>query len=250
MPFWPWASCQTRKIAGCSCVGNAGNVFSATEFKGNRRLATLVCITPRAWRTYRHACRDRWPAVTGKTFPAMTDVMVSLRMSVDMLLHGTAITRSDMWVSLQWRHNGPYGVSNRQPHDCLLIRLFGRRSKKTSKYHVTGLCGGNSPVTGEFFTQRASSAANISIWWRHDMQNDSDESSMRRHDMETFSPLLALCEGNPPVMRPLVFSLILSREIPIKDAIALILRHCNAPDLDRIGRHALHRVPVKYFHSW
>ena len=33
-------------------------------------------------------------------------------------------------------------------------RLFRRRSKKTSKLRVTGLCGGNSPVTGEFPSQR------------------------------------------------------------------------------------------------
>ena len=26
----PWASCQIRKIAGCACAGNAGNVFPAT----------------------------------------------------------------------------------------------------------------------------------------------------------------------------------------------------------------------------
>ena len=31
---------------------------------------------------------------------------------------------------LQWRHNGPDGVSTHQPHDCLLNRLFGRRSQK------------------------------------------------------------------------------------------------------------------------
>ena len=30
-----WASNQTRKIAGCSCGRNAGNVFPATDFKGN-----------------------------------------------------------------------------------------------------------------------------------------------------------------------------------------------------------------------
>ena len=41
------------------------------------------------------------------------------------------------------------------------------RSKKTSKLCVTGLCEGNSPVTGEFPTQRASNAENVSIWWRH-----------------------------------------------------------------------------------
>ena len=28
----PWASYQIRKIAGCACAGNAGNVFPATRF--------------------------------------------------------------------------------------------------------------------------------------------------------------------------------------------------------------------------
>ena len=69
--------------------------------------------------------------------------------------------------ALQWRHNGCDGVSNHQPHRCLLNRLFRRRSKKTSKLRVTGLCAGNSPVTGEFPAQMASNAENVSIWWRH-----------------------------------------------------------------------------------
>ena len=58
-------------------------------------------------------------------------------------------------------------ISNHQPHDCLLSRFFRRRSKKTPKLRVTGLCAGNSPVTGEFPTQMASNAENVSIWWRH-----------------------------------------------------------------------------------
>ena len=58
-------------------------------------------------------------------------------------------------------------ASHHQPHDCLLNRLFRRRSKKTSKLHVTGLCAGNSPGTSEFPTQMASNAENVSIWWRH-----------------------------------------------------------------------------------
>ena len=62
-----------------------------------------------------------------------------------------------LWeLTLQWRHNEHDGVSNHQPGDCLLNRLFRRRSKKTSKLRVTGLCVGYSPVTGEFPTQRAS----------------------------------------------------------------------------------------------
>ena len=41
------------------------------------------------------------------------------------------------------------------------------RSKKISKLRVTGLCEGDSPVTGEFSAQRASKGENVSIWWRH-----------------------------------------------------------------------------------
>ena len=47
--------------------------------------------------------------------------------------------------SLRWRHNERDGVSNHQRLDGLLNRLFRRRSKKTSKLRVTGLCEGNSP---------------------------------------------------------------------------------------------------------
>ena len=42
-----------------------------------------------------------------------------------------------------------------------------RRSKKTSKLRVTGLCAGNSLVIGEFPTQMASNAENVSIRWCH-----------------------------------------------------------------------------------
>ena len=66
---------------------------------------------------------------------------------------------------LQWRHNGCDGVSNHQPHDCLLNRLF--RSKKKLKLRVTALCAGKSPVAGEFPAQRASNTENVSISWRH-----------------------------------------------------------------------------------
>ena len=48
-----------------------------------------------------------------------------------------------------------------------LNRLFGRRSKKTSKLRVTCLCVGDSPVTGGFPAQMASNAENVSIWWSH-----------------------------------------------------------------------------------
>ena len=68
---------------------------------------------------------------------------------------------------LHWRHNARDVVSNHQPHDCLLNRLFRRRSQKILKLRVSGLCEGNSPVTGEFPAQMASNAETVSIWWRH-----------------------------------------------------------------------------------
>ena len=64
--------------------------------------------------------------------------------------------------ALQWRHNERDGVSIHQPHDCLLNRLFRRKSKKTSKLRVTGLCVG---IHRSLPTQRVSQAENISIWW-------------------------------------------------------------------------------------
>ena len=70
-------------------------------------------------------------------------------------------------TTLQWRNDERDGVSNHQPHDYLLNRLFRRRWKKTSKLRVTGLCEGNSPVTGKFPVQMVSNAENVSIWWRH-----------------------------------------------------------------------------------
>ena len=59
-------------------------------------------------------------------------------------------TRPSDQLWLQWHHNERGDVSNHQPHDCLLNRLYLFRciSKKASKLRVTGLCDGNPPVTG------------------------------------------------------------------------------------------------------
>ena len=87
-------------------------------------------------------------------------------------------TLQQMVDSLQWRHNDRLnGVSNHQPHDCLLNRLFRHRSKKTSKLLVTGLWAGNSPVTGEFPAQRANNTEYVSIWWRHHVVQNSQAPS-------------------------------------------------------------------------
>ena len=116
--------------------------------------------------------------------------------------------------SLQWRHNGRDGVSNHQPHDCLFNRLFRCKSRKTSKLRFTGLCGGNSPVTGEFPAQRASNAENVFTWWRHHVcagnsQVASPFSSTKSHWCKAlaFSLLLApeRCWANSRVTLMLIW---------------------------------------------
>ena len=63
-------------------------------------------------------------------------------------------------LSLRWRHKERDGVSNHQIHDCLLNRLFRRRSKK---YQSSA-----SLVTGQRWIPRTLGQwrGNASIWWR------------------------------------------------------------------------------------
>ena len=104
-------------------------------------------------------------------------------LGVFQMYHDAARYQFTMWrktvhaalfsfISLRWRHIERDGVSNHQPHDCLLKHLFRRKSKETSKLRVIGLCVGNSPATGEFPAQRASNAENVSIWWRHHVSHE------------------------------------------------------------------------------
>ena len=73
--------------------------------------------------------------------------------------------------SLKWRHNERDGVPNHQPHDCLLSHLFRRRSKKTTKLRVTGLCEGihwwpvNSPDKGPVTQKMFPFDDVIMSWW-------------------------------------------------------------------------------------
>ena len=90
---------------------------------------------------------------------------------------------SSLQITLKWRHNGRDGISNHQHHGCLLKRLFRRGSKKTSKFCVTGLCAVNSPVTGEFPAPMASNAENVSIWWRH---HEDRQSQICNHSFHNY----------------------------------------------------------------
>ena len=114
-------------------------------------------------------------------FPHKRDsfrVMASWIMAAEKMISGI--------LQLQWRCSGRDGVSNHLPHPYLLKRLFRHISKKLSKLRVTGLCAGNSPVTGEFLAQMASNAEIVSIWWRHHAKELPLWPLLAHRRMETF----------------------------------------------------------------
>ena len=104
------------------------------------------------------------------SFIMMVATIIGIFMAILFILNYTlrlSVTSPVALVLLHWRENERVGVSDHQPHDCLLSCLFRRRSKKTSKLRVAGLCAGNSPLAGEFPAQMASNAENVPISWRH-----------------------------------------------------------------------------------
>ena len=78
-----------------------------------------------------------------------------------------SVYKNSIGITMHWRQNERDGVSNHQRLDCVLKRLFRRRSTKTSKLHPTGVCKGNPSVTGGFPSQKASDTENVFIRWRH-----------------------------------------------------------------------------------
>ena len=156
--IFPWWRHQMETFSAllASCAGNSPVPVNFPH-KGQWRAAlmfALICVWINAWINNRKAGDLR-------RYCAHYDVIVMRRI---------CCTDRCICVSsspLRWRHSERNGVSNHQPHDCLLNRLVGRRSKKSSKLRVTGLCAGNSPATGEFPAQIASTAENVSIWWGH-----------------------------------------------------------------------------------
>ena len=67
--LYPWASCQIRKLAGCTCAGNAENVFSAKMRIREPDMHHGTCVT----HVMHASIANVWfplKLVAGKTFPS------------------------------------------------------------------------------------------------------------------------------------------------------------------------------------
>ena len=143
------------------------------------------------WNNYSKSSltKEKIGVYTGKIWKSSSDqwniseIFISQISFENIIAKKSYLSQQSPVCSLLWRHNGRETVSNHQPHDYLLNRLFRRRSKMTWKLRVTGLCAGNSPVTGEFPAQRASNAENVSIWWRHQAARTCRRKVVRNSDL-------------------------------------------------------------------
>ena len=111
----------------------------------------------------------------------------------------STLDRSVLGMRVHWRHNERDGDSKHRRLHCLLNCWFRRRSKKTSELRVTGLCAGNSSVTGEFHAQNASDGGNVSIRWRHHEHSDATKESWRLKSPTTRLFVYQLVEANEKI---------------------------------------------------
>ena len=83
-------------------------------------------------------CRRHWNKFCCIWVPYQTETNGKFLLDTwaHILFRRTGQRRFDRTMSLpsplQWRHNGRDGVSNHQPHDCLLNRLFTNQRKHQS----------------------------------------------------------------------------------------------------------------------
>ena len=99
-------------------------------------------------------CRCKWhgePCSNTSISPRVTDLGLCYTFVGD----SNDVHYANNQGTLQWRLHECDGLSNHRRLLCLFNCWFRRRSEKTSKLRVTGLCVGNSPVTGKFRAQKA-----------------------------------------------------------------------------------------------
>ena len=143
-----WWSCMIIHIYHQLKVGNISNLTKLNLIPTNR-VQWIHCQYPVDWYHCSYCSCIGWSISSRKVLKShWVSIGISVKVTQPRFRHTQGLV-----TALRRRHNGHDGVSNHQPHHCLLNRLFGCRSQKTSKIRVTGLCAGKSPGTGEFPAQ-------------------------------------------------------------------------------------------------
>ena len=153
------ASNQIRKIVGCTCAGMPWTFPPKADFNGNCSLATPACIKARASRTCCDACRDRLPAVAWKTFPAFP-----VNAHPQFYVSGKRLIRKPVYGwKLESKSNVAIEIMDAEYSMSFVSWSISWWLHQMKTFSASlALCVGNSPVTGEFTTQRP-------VSWRFDV---------------------------------------------------------------------------------
>ena len=100
------------------------------------------CYSDVTWASRRLKPPIAWPFIEQRTQAKCTSISESQALGEEnlpvtggpgkrfhVMTSSWLCNKSHIKSTLRWRHNGGDSVSNHQPNDCLLNRLFGRRSK-------------------------------------------------------------------------------------------------------------------------
>ena len=119
------------------CPNLSGSGLATPVFKSEFRVHADFCPSPKL-------CQER--GYMFNKFPMWLIWFCFVETKNKLAFFGIKMKLTEVSLAtytLQWRHNEPDGSSNHRRIDCLLKRLFMRRSKKTSMLTVIGLCEGN-----------------------------------------------------------------------------------------------------------
>ena len=136
-----------RFITGLACTPRIE--FDITWHCKGQWYRCGINMTDSTWRSCVYICHTFYVIIIVFSFVHKEVFIPNTNISA-YHIHSPDMLASWHGNTLQWHHNERDGVAHHQPQDCLRNCIFRCRSKKTSKILVTGLCEGNSPVTGEF----------------------------------------------------------------------------------------------------
>ena len=181
-----------RFITGLACTRVPPRIeFDITWHCKGQWYRCGINMTDSTWRSCVYICHTFYVIIIVFSFVHKEVFIPNTNISA-YHIHSPDMLASWHGNTLQWHHNERDGVAHHQPQDCLRNCIFRCRSKRTSKILVTGLCEGNSPVTGEFPPHRASNAKNVSIWWRrHEFPSYCKGNSLVAKGANMFCLLLA-----------------------------------------------------------
>ena len=144
--FHPWCLCiKTRCLSTILLPTKVRLILETLRYVVNAEMGQVVEILPRG-RHESHICDTlKCLLVIERCKGGSGNQQQWYRRRSCRIVGYSKRVSINLEATLRWRQNEHDSVSNHQPRDCLFNRLFRRRSKKTSKHRVTGLCVGNSP---------------------------------------------------------------------------------------------------------